>query len=71
MSTVGPVHVRDHGPGYSIAGVQNRPQGIQEGLIGYPMQDGTKKEGASAPLGHLEALRSTRRFSCIIYLIPL
>ena len=58
MFTVGPVHARDHGPGCTIVGVWNRPQGLQKGLIGWPYQDGTKKEGASAPLGYLEAHRS-------------
>ena len=62
MFTVGPVHAWDHGPGCSIAGVWNQPQGLQEGLIGCPHQDGTKMEGASAPLGHLEALRSDEKF---------
>jgi len=61
MFIVGLVHAWDHGPGRSTAGVWNRPQGLQEGLIGCPFQDGTKKEGASAPLGHLEALRSDRK----------
>jgi len=42
MFTVGPVHDRDHSPGRSIAGVWNRPLGLQEGLIGCPYQDGTK-----------------------------
>ena len=60
--TVGPVHARDHGPGRSVAGVQNRPQGVQEGLIGCPYQDGTRKEGASTLLGRLEAHRSDRKF---------
>ena len=62
MFTVGPVHARDHGPGCSIAGIWNRPQGLQEGLIGCPFQDGTSKEGASTPLGRLEALKSDRKF---------
>jgi len=57
MFTVSPVHSRDHGPGCSVTGVRNWPQSVQEGLIGCPFQDGTKKEGASTPLGHLEALR--------------
>ena len=62
MFTVGPVHARDHGPGRSIAGVWNRPPGLQEGLIECPYQDGTKKEGASTPLCRLEAHRSDRKF---------
>ena len=62
MFTVGPVHARDHGPGRSITGAQNQPQGVQEGLIECPYQDGTRKEGASTPLGHLEAHRSDRKF---------
>ena len=56
MFTVGLVHALDHGPGRSIAGVWNRPQGLQESLIEYPYQDGTKKEGAKIPLGRLEVL---------------
>jgi len=62
MFIVGHVHARDHGPGCSIVGVWNRPLGLQEDLIGCPYQDGTKEEGASAPLGRLEALRSDRKF---------
>ena len=62
MFTVGPVHARDHGPGRSIAGIWNRPQGLQEGLIECPYQDGTKKEGANTPLGRLEAHRSDPKF---------
>jgi len=58
----GSVHARDHDPGCSIVGVWNRLQGLHEGLIGCPFQDGTKKEGASAPLGHLEAFRSNQKF---------
>ena len=50
MFTVGPVHARDHGLGRSVAGAQNWPQDVQEGLIGCPYQDGTKKEGANALL---------------------
>ena len=42
-----------------------------DGLIGCPYQDGTRKEGASTPLGRLEALRSNRKCSCTTYLIPL
>ena len=61
MFTVGPVHALDHGLGHSIAGVRNRLQGQHEGLIGCPYQDGSKKEGASVPFGHLEALRSDRK----------
>jgi len=57
MFTVGPVHTRDHDPGCSVAEGRNLPQGDQEGLIGCPFQDGTKKKGASTPLGHMEALR--------------
>jgi len=60
MFTVGPVHAQDYGLVYSIACVRNRLQGVQEGLIGCPFQDGTK-EGASAPLGHLKALRSNQK----------
>jgi len=33
--------------------------------------DGTSNEGASTPLGPLEALRSDRKFGCTTYLIPL
>jgi len=55
----------------SIIGGQNLLRGIQEGLIGRPYQDSTKKEGAIAPLGHLEALWSNRKISCTTYLIPL
>ena len=58
MFTVGPMHARDRDPKCFVAGARNQPQGIQEGLIGRPFQDGTKKEEASTPLGHLEALRS-------------
>ena len=57
----GPVHDRDHGPGRSVAGGRNRPKGVQEGLIGCPFQDNTK-EGASTPLGRLEAYRSDWKF---------
>ena len=67
MFTVGPVHARDHGAGYSIAGVWNRPLGLQEDLIGCPFQDGTKKEGDSAPLDHLEALIGSEK--CIFIII--
>ena len=58
MFTVGPVHAQDHALGHSVAGTQNRPQGVLEGLIGCPYQDGIRKEGASTPLGRLEAHRS-------------
>ena len=56
-----PVHTRDHDPGCLIAGVRNQPQGVQEGLIGYLFQDGTKEEGANTPLGHLKALKLNRK----------
>ena len=59
---MGPVHARDNNPGGPIADVWNRPQGLQEGLIECPYQDDTKKEGASTPLGRLEAHRSDRKF---------
>ena len=49
-------------PRMSIAGRRNLPRGDQEGLIGCYFQDGTKKEGASTPFGHLKALRSDRKF---------
>jgi len=62
MFTVGPVHTRDHDPGCSVTGVRNLSQGDQEGLIECPFQVGAKKEGANTPLGHLEALRSDRKF---------
>ena len=62
MFTMGPVHARDHGPGRSVAGGRNRPQGVHEGLIGCPFQDSTRKEGASTPLGRMEALRSDQKF---------
>jgi len=62
MFTIGPVHARDHGPGRSVAGVRKRPQGVQEGLIECPYQDGTRKEGVSTPLDRLEVLRSDRKF---------
>ena len=61
MFTVGPVHAWDHGPRRSIAGVWNWPQGLDNGLIVCPFQDGTKKEGTNAPLGHLKAFRSNRK----------
>ena len=60
MFTVGLVHARDYDPGCSIAGVWNRPQGLQEGLMECPYQDGTKKEGASTPLSRLEARRNPK-----------
>ena len=50
MFIVGPVYTRDHGPGCSVAREWNLLQGDQEGLIGCPYQDSTKKEGASTPL---------------------
>jgi len=62
MFIVGPVNTRDHGPGCSVAGEQNLPQGNQEGLIECPFQDGTRKEGASTPLGRLEAHRLDQMF---------
>jgi len=68
MFTVGPVDAWDHGLGCSIVGVWNWPQGLQEGLMGCPFQDGTKKEGASAFLNHLEALRLNRKF--LLHNIP-
>jgi len=46
----------------SIAGVWNQPQGLQEGLMDALYHDGTRKEGASTPLGRLEAHRSDRKF---------
>ena len=58
MFKVGPVHARDHGPGRSVAGARNRPQGVQEGFIQCPYQDGTRKEEASTPLCCLEAHKS-------------
>ena len=45
-----------------LLGGRNLPQGDQEGLIECPYQDGTMKEGASTPLGRLEAHRSDRKF---------
>ena len=71
MFTVDPVYARDHGPGHSVASAQNQSQGVQEDLIGCPYQDSTKKEGASTPLGRLEAHGLTGSFSCTTYLIPL
>ena len=62
MFIVGPVHARDHGPGRSVTDAQNQPQGVQEGFIECPYQDGTRKEGASTFLGRLEAHRSDRKF---------
>ena len=46
MFTVGLVHARDHSQGCSVAGVQNRPQGVHEGLIGCPFL-GWYQEGGS------------------------
>ena len=54
-----------------LLGGRNLPQGKQEGLIVCPYHDGTRNEGASTPLGRLEAHRSDRQFSCTTYLIPL
>ena len=45
-----------------LLGGQNLLQGDQEGLIECPYQDGTRNEGASTPLGRLEAHRSDRKF---------
>ena len=58
----GPVHARDHGPGRSVTSSQNQPQDVQEDLIECLYQGGTRKEGASTPLGRLEAHRSDRKF---------
>ena len=37
----------------SVTGGRNLPQVVQEGLIGCPYQDGTRKEGASTSLDRL------------------
>jgi len=56
--TVGPVHARDHGPGCSIAGVQNQPQGVQEiGLIVCSVRDITGGSELALPSELLEVLR--------------
>jgi len=58
MFTVGPVHTRDHGPGYSIAGVRNLPPGVQEvGLIFCPFSSITGGREPALPSEHLEAFR--------------
>ena len=62
MFTVGPVHAWDHGPGRSVTGTRNQLQGVQEGLIECPYEDGIRKDGASTPLGCLEAHRSDQKF---------
>ena len=62
MFTVGPIHVRDHGPGRFVAGVRNQPQGVHEGIIECLYQDGTRKEEASTSHGRLEAHRSDKKF---------
>ena len=59
----GPLHARDHGTGRSVASIRNWPQGVHEGLIECPYQDDTKKKEASAPLSHLEALKSLHNIS--------
>ena len=52
MFTVGLVYTRDHGPGCSVAGVQNRLQNVQEvGLFYMLIQESNMKEGARTPLG--------------------
>jgi len=48
--------------GCFFAGRRNLMRGGQEGLIGCPFQDDTKKEGANIPLSRLEDLRSDRKF---------
>ena len=55
MFTVGPVHAQDHGLGRSVTGARNWPQGVQEGLIGCPYQDGTPSV-AWRPSGQTESL---------------
>jgi len=58
MFRVGPVHVRDHGSGCSVASVRNRPERILEVVLIYmPIQKNNRKEGASTPLEYLETLR--------------
>ena len=49
MFAVGPVYTRDHGPGCSVAGERNLPQGDQEGLIKCPLSRWCQ-EGGNNPL---------------------
>jgi len=58
MFTVSSVHARDYSLGCSIAGVQNRSQGIQEGLTGC----------RAVPSVTWRPSGRTRSFSCTIYL---
>ena len=49
------------GPRFRVSGVWNQPQGVQESLIGCPFRMVPERQRASAPLGHLEALRQNRK----------
>ena len=70
--TVGLVHARDHGPGYSVAGLRNRPRGVNEkGLIICPFRTVTGGRVPPYPSEHPDASGRTGSFSYTTYLIPL
>jgi len=63
-------------PGTTVQGVPLLDDGTsrkayQEGLMYALCHDMIQEEGASTPLGPLEALRLDRKYNCTIYLMPL
>ena len=57
MFTVGPVHTRDHDAGCSGADPELAARQIGGGSYIMPIQEYYRRQGVSAPLGYLKALR--------------
>ena len=51
MFTVGPVHIRDYGPGYFVAGARNLSRGAGRSRVLMYAHSGRRSRGASTPHG--------------------